>query len=201
MFRLIFIFSIIILKSVFAISIEQLCNCQSDKIPHFKERKDETNPCNVVELHLNDTTLIKDFNTQISQQLLQNAPIIKFPGRKMVKHELMTMALFKPIHIASLKRPESQQNVYIHWLISQIPSATSRFGDKYTFNLSPGYEYIEYLAPKHSQNQMEENKYILAFYHQHKTKDYFSSHRYRKIDHFLDSVGDMIICNIINIAP
>eukprot|EP01084_Bolivina_argentea_P143172 251475_1 len=177
--------------------IEDLCYCQSDiKLPHFKEKKDKTNPCNVIELYINQS-LVKTFNPKTSQKFLQHEPIIKFPGRKLVQHGYMTLTLFKPIVISSLK-PKSQQNVYVHWLISQIPSGTSRFGSEYTFNLSPGYEYIEYWAPKHST---KDNRYILAFYHQHEIKDYFSSHRYRRFDHFFNSLGKMIICNIINVVP
>ena len=186
-----------------AIDIEQLCYCQSRQSPHFKENKDKSNPCNVVELHLNGT-LIKEFNVEISQQLLENVPIIKFPGRKLVKHNMMTLVLFKPITISSLK-PDLRQNIFIHWLISQVPSSTSRMNLNHTYNLSPGYQYIEYLPPQYNNNNdnkdKNSNKYILAFYHQHQTKDYFSAHRYRKFNHFFNSIGKMIICNIIDVTP
>ena len=177
--------------------IDDLCQCQSDKQLHFKEKKDKINPCNVIELNINDE-LIKHFNAEISQQLLQNTPIIKFPGKKLVKHDFMTLVLFKPVIIDSLQ-PESQQNIYIHWLISQLPSATSRFGDNHTFNLSPGDEYIPYVPPSH--NKGEDNKYILAAYHQHETKDYYAAYRYRKFDLLLNSIGNLNICNILNITP
>ena len=195
---MILFFYAVLITAYSTIDNEPFCRCQSDQILHFKEKKDETNPCNVIELHLNGE-LIKDFNPKISQQLLQTAPRLKFPGRKLVKHDMMTLALFKPITINSLKA-ESKKNIFIHWLISQVPSFTSRFNINHTFNLLPGYQYIEYLAPEYNNDNDKDNTYILAFYHQHESKDYFGAHRYRKFDHFFNSIGDMIICQVIQIT-
>ena len=178
--------------------LEAWCPCQSGSRPHFKEKKDRTNPCNAVEVHLNDIeneeiVIFNEFKAQIPHQLLQEVPSIKFPGRKMVKHGFMTMVLYKPIHIDSMPS-HLQQNVYVHWLISKVPSAASRVGEGYTFHLLPGFEYIEY-------EPLEPNtRYILAFYHQHETQHYFSAHRFRKQKHFFDSLGDLIVCNILEIT-
>lgn len=178
--------------------IKEWCPCQSGTRPHFKEKKDSSNPCNAVELHVNDLekeeiSIFNEFNAKIPHHKLKETPSIKFPGRKMVKHGFMTMVLYKPIQIDSMPS-HLQQNVYVHWLVSKVPSAASRVGEGYTFNLSPGFEYIEY-------QPLEPNtRYILAFYHQHETQHYYAAHRFRKREHFFDSLGDLIVCNILEIT-
>mmetsp|Transcript_28068 Transcript_28068/g.44521 ORF Transcript_28068/g.44521 Transcript_28068/m.44521 type:complete len:208 (-) Transcript_28068:179-802(-) len=187
----------------YANELQDLCHCQHDKTDvHFKEKKDKSNHCNVVELHINGS-LVKQFNASISEQYLQQTPVVKFPGRKMVKYKLLTLALFKPVTIHSLRPHSKHNNVYVHWLISQIPSATSRFGNaelQHVYNLSPGAEYVPYL-PLTYNHDTDDNEYILAFYHQHESKEYFAAHRYRKYNDFFQSLGELIICNVIRVTP